>query len=79
MLGLSEPHYNAAKAAAKKCSAEIKGQIQKGKKYDEVAGSIITKHFEPVHLLTEGKVTRTKFIWICGYLNGRFGTAYDYE
>ena len=76
MFGLTEPQYNIVKAQAKKCSTEIKGKIDGGKKYDHVAAEIITTHYSPIATL----VSRLQFVWLCGYLNGQFGSGRtDYE
>lgn len=76
MLGLSEAHYNIAKGQAKKCSAAIKAEVDAGKKYDAVAAAIITAHHDPIATI----ISRTAFIWLCGYLNGQFGRGRaDYE
>ena len=82
MFGLSEAEYNVVKSAARKCLAEIQAECEKvpaGKKglaFDRVSGSTIDKHHKPLELL----ITRTKFVWIAGYLSGRYGNREkDYE
>lgn len=71
MFGLTEAEYNIVKRHCRECSQEIKDAISKGAKYDHVAAAIIARKRKPVELL----VTHTQFIWLCGYLNGRFGQA----
>lgn len=71
MFGLSEPHYNIVKKQCRKCISEIQEAINGGKKYDHVAAAIITEHYRPIDTL----ITRIQFIWLCGHLNGRFGTV----
>lgn len=75
MFGLNEAQYNIVKQAARKCAADLKGEIEKGGKYDQIAAGIITKHHSPVSVL----VTRLRFIWLIGYLQGRFGQTGEYE
>jgi hypothetical protein len=75
MFGLSEAHYNIVKRHCRECSAAIKDTISNGSKYDHVAAATITKHHAPVATI----ITRGQFIWLCGYLNGRFGQAGEYE
>lgn len=75
MFGLSEAHYNIVKSHCRKCSEEIQDAISNGSKYDHVAAATITRCHAPVSTL----VTRGQFIWLSGYLNGRFGKSGDYE
>lgn len=76
MFGLSEAHYNIVKRAASNCTNEISDAIQKsGAKYDAVATAIISKHYTQVATL----VTKTQFIWLAGYLKGRWGNNFDRE
>lgn len=76
MFGLSEAHYNIVKKSARECSKEIGDRIkQKDEKYDRIASGVIAKHYQPVSTL----LTRTQFVWLCGYLNGRFGATGEYE
>lgn len=70
MFGLNEAQYNAVKQAARRMAKEAKDAIKKEKKtYDQVAAKMIDKHWSEVNTL----VTRWQFIWIAGYLEGRFG------
>jgi hypothetical protein len=76
MFGLNEAQYNIVKQAARKANDELKEVINGGKKYDHVAAEIITKHYnKSVNLL----IGRTQFVWLMGYLNGRFGQSGEYE
>lgn len=75
MFGLNEAHYNIVKRAAKACSEDIKEEIKGGHKYDHIAAKKISKHYGEISTL----VTRSQFIWIMGYLNGRFGRVGEYE
>lgn len=75
MFGLSEAHFNIVKRAAKNCAKEIKEAVEAGKKYDECAADIISKHYDPIHVL----LGRVKFMWLIGYFNGRMGKLFDYE
>lgn len=70
MFGLNEAQYNAVKRVAKRMTAETKDAIRKDKKtYDQVAARMIDKHWAEVNTL----LTRGQFIWMAGYLEGRFG------
>ena len=72
MFGLNEAQYNAVKRIAKQMAAETKDAIKKDKKtYDQVAEKMIDKHWAQINTL----VTRGQFIWIAGYLEGRFGRS----
>lgn len=76
MFGLSDSHYNIVKKQARECAKKIKEQIQAGTKYDHCAADIIMAHHAPVQVL----VSYTQFVWLCGYLTGRFGRRnFDYE
>lgn len=82
MFGLNEAEYNVVKAAARKCLAEIKaecdrvGSGKKGLAFERVSGKTIDKHHKPLELI----ITRTKFVWLAGYLSGRYGNPEkDYE
>lgn len=75
MFGLSEAHYNIVKQHCRKCSEEITAHLKKGIKYDAVAAEAIDKHYGAVKTL----ITRMQFVWLCGYLNGRFGQKGEYE
>lgn len=73
MFGLDRHQYNALKAVARACTKEILEEIKSGKKYDDVAAKIISAHYEKVKPL----VSKTKFIWLCGYVQGRWGQNYQ--
>lgn len=75
MFGLSEAHYNIVKKHCRKCSGEIKEAIAGGKKYEQVAAAVIDKNYAVVATI----VTRMQFVWLCGYLNQRFGQSGEYE
>lgn len=75
MFGLSEAHYNIVKQQARRCSEDIKEALAGGKKYDDVAAHKIDMHYDSIKVL----VTRTQFVWIMGYLAGRFGKDGEYE
>lgn len=75
MFGLSEAHYNAVKRKCRESSDEIKKALAGGQKYDQVATDIIAKHYEQVKTI----VTKMQFIWLSGYLNGRWGKQGEYE
>lgn len=77
MFGLNEAQYNIVKKAARRCADEAKDLIKNGKKYDEIAAKTIDKHYDPIKVL----VSRLQFIWLLGYLEGRFGSSRttDYE
>ena len=77
MFGLNEAQYNAVKGAAKRLASEMKDAIKLDKKtYDQIATLMIDRHYRDVKTL----VSRSQFIWIAGYLEGRFGRKYfDYE
>lgn len=76
MFGLNEAQYNIVKQAARKANEELKAVIKGGKKYDHVAAEIITRHHNnQIHLL----LSRDKFVWLMGHLNGRFGKGGEYE
>ncbi|QGF21220.1 hypothetical protein KMB89_gp21 [Citrobacter phage HCF1] len=75
MFGLSEAQYNVVKQAARKCADEVREEIKRGGKYDQVATGIITKHHTPIATI----ITRLRFIWLVGYLEGRYGQQGEYE
>ena len=75
MFGLNEAEYNIVKRAAKACADDVRKEIKSGSKYDQIAAGIITKHHAPVSVL----ITRLRFIWLVGYLEGRYGQAGEYE
>lgn len=79
MFGLSEAEYNAVKAKARECGDAIKRAIELGSKYDQVAAKTIDAHYAKVELFTNKKLSRLQFVYIIGYLNGRFSTKGDYE
>lgn len=71
MFGLSEAHYNIVKQAARRCAEDIKTTIKRDKAtYDQVAAKKISEHHEKINTL----VSRGQFIWLIGYLQGRFGS-----
>lgn len=77
MFGLSEPHYNICKQAARRCSDELEKAIRdsgktaraRAKAYSELAGPCIDKHHKQVSTL----MPRLTFAWLIGHLNDRFG------
>ena len=75
MFGLNEAEYNIVKRAAKECMKDLKVEVTSGNKYDHIAAGIITKHHAPVSVL----ITRLRFIWLVGYLEGRYGQSGEYE
>lgn len=76
MFRLSEEHYNIVKRQCKACSKSIADSITKEKaKYDQIAAARISNFHEPVNTL----VSRGQFIWLCGYLEGRWGGNFDRE
>lgn len=75
MFGLCEAQFNIVKRAAKNCADEVRNEIKRGSKYDQIAAGIITKHHSPVSVL----ITRLRFIWLVGYLEGRYGQSGEYE
>lgn len=75
MFGLNEAQYNAVKRVARNCSGELKDEIKRGSKYDQIAAGIITKHHSPISTI----ITRLRFIWLVGYLEGRYGQSGEYE
>lgn len=75
MFGLNEAQYNAVKRVARECSVDIKDEIKRGVKYDQIAAGIITKHHSKISTI----ITRLRFIWLVGYLEGRYGQAGEYE
>ncbi|EDV3179120.1 hypothetical protein CSP48_004033 [Salmonella enterica subsp. arizonae] len=75
MFGLCEAHFNIVKRAAKACADEVRKEIKSGSKYDQIAAGAITKHHAPVSVL----ITRLRFIWLVGFLEGRYGKAGEYE
>lgn len=79
MFGLNEAQYNAVKRAARECGEAIKKAIELGAKYDHVATKSIDEHYAKVALLTDKKLSRLQFVYIIGYLNGRFNKNGDYE
>lgn len=76
MFGLQEAQFNIVKSSARRCAKEIKDVIQQsGAKYDDIAAGIIDQHHEPIKVL----ITRLRFVWLIGYMEGRFGSGFDYE
>lgn len=76
MFGMNEAQFNAAKRQAKKCGEAMKADVEKRGKYvDEVMKGIIAEHYQSVAPM----LTITQFIWLCGYLRGRWGNAFDRE
>lgn len=76
MFGLSEAHYNIVKRKASDCGSSISALVKKGEKYDRIAAAEIDKAHAPVATI----ITRLQFVWLIGYLNGRFGNdSTDYE
>lgn len=75
MFGLSEAHYNIVKRTCNELQKELQTALDGGAKYDHVAASTISKHYEKVKTL----VTKTQFIWLAGYLRGRWGIQGQYE
>lgn len=69
MFGLADHQMNAVKAKAKQLNAEYSSLDKKTRKDDKLVASIINKHHEPVAVL----ISRDKFVWIAGYLNGLVG------
>jgi hypothetical protein len=54
----------------------MKADVEKRGKYvDEVMKGIIAEHYQPIAPM----LTITQFIWLCGYLRGRWGNAFDRE
>lgn len=76
MFVLNEAEFNIVKRAAKDCVNEIADRIeQKDEKYDRIAAGVICKHYQPISTL----LTKTQFIWLAGYLRGRWGKNFDRE
>lgn len=75
MFGLNEAQYNVVKQAARRCAEDAKNEIKRGGKYDQIAAGIITKHHAPISTL----ITRIRFIWLVGFLEGRYGQQGEYE
>lgn len=75
IFGLSEEHYNIVKQQARKCADDVRNEIKRGGKYDQIATGIITKHHTPVATI----ITRLRFIWLVGYIEGRYGKSGEYE
>lgn len=75
MFGMSEAHYNIVKNKCDEMSEELKNELKRGFKYDCVAKIVIDKHYKQVSTL----LTKTQFIWLSGYLNGRYSKTFDYE
>ena len=69
MFGLTDQQMNAVKAKAKQLNAEYSALDKKTRKDDKLVASIINKHHEPVATI----ISRDKFVWIAGYLNGLVG------
>lgn len=68
MFGLNEAQYNIVKRRAKSCDKEIRDIVRAGSKYDAVAASIIDRHHSEIAPL----ISRIKFVWLIGYINGRW-------
>lgn len=75
MFGLTDAEYNVVKKAAKNCNAAGIEAVKNGAKYDQVMAEIISAHHKPIFPL----ISRIKFVWLCGYLAGRFGQTFDRE
>lgn len=75
MFGMNEAQFNIVKQAARRCSNAVQDLIDGGKKYDDIAAKVIDEHYEPIKVL----VTRLQFVWLIGYLKGRFGQSGEYE
>ena len=69
MFGLTDQQMNAVKAKAKQLNAEYSALDKKTRKDDKLVASIIKNHHEPVATI----ISRDKFVWIAGYLNGLVG------
>ncbi|UOX38502.1 hypothetical protein [Escherichia phage P818] len=69
MFGLTDPQMNAVKAKAKQLNAAYDALDKKERKDDKLVASIITKHHEAVATI----ISRSRFIWIAGYLKGLVG------
>lgn len=75
MFGLTDPQMNAVKAKAKQLNAEYDALDKKERKDDKLVASVITKHHEAVATI----ISRSRFIWIAGYIEGRCGRRDDGE
>lgn len=69
MFGLTDQQMNAVKAKAKQLNAAYADLSKKERKDDKLVASIITKHHEAVATI----ISRSRFIWIAGYIEGRCG------
>jgi hypothetical protein len=69
MFGLTDQQMNAVKAKAKQLNAEYSALDKKTRKDDKLVASIINKHHDVVATI----ISRDKFVWIAGYLNGLVG------
>lgn len=69
MFGLTDQQMNAVKAKAKQLNAEYAALSKKERKDDKLVISIISKHHDVVATI----ISRDKFVWIAGYLNGLVG------
>lgn len=80
MLGMNEAQYNAARAKCRDCTKEIKANLEKidpkkrSAEFNAISTAAIDKHHKPV----ESLLGRVAFIWLCGYLEGRFGAGIEY-
>lgn len=75
MFGLTEPQYNIVKRVARECADDIRETIIAGGKYDHVAAGLIAKHHAGVSVL----ITKMRFVWLIGYLEGRYGNTGERE
>ena len=69
MFGLTDQQMNAVRSKDKQLNAEYSALDKKTRKDDKLVASIINKHHEPVATI----ISRDKFVWIAGYLNGLVG------
>ena len=69
MFGLTDPQMNAVKAKAKQLNAAYDSLDKKERKDDKLVASVITRHHEAVATI----ISRSRFIWIAGYIEGRCG------
>lgn len=69
MFGLTDPQMNAVKAKAKQLNAAYAALSKKERKDDKLVISVISKHHDVVATI----ISRDKFVWIAGYLNGLVG------
>ena len=69
MFGLTDPQMNAVKAKAKQLNAAYDALDKKERKDDKLVASVITRHHEAVATI----ISRSRFIWIAGYIEGRCG------